>query len=90
MMQVAFMSKSFTDDGSIMAYSLSDGGSDWRTIQFLSIGKDGSATELPDKLQNVKFSSMAWTHDGKVTRLHCLAVLLGGLCWQPSSASRSD
>lgn len=81
------MSKSFTDDGSIMAYSLSDGGSDWRTIHFLSIAEDGSATELPDKLQNVKFSSMAWTHDGKVTRLHCPAALVRGQCWQSSSVS---
>ncbi|KAK9832937.1 hypothetical protein WJX74_002405 [Apatococcus lobatus] len=62
---VAFMSKSFTEDGSIMAYSLSSGGSDWRTIHFMTIAEDGSATELADKLENVKFSSMAWTHDGK-------------------------
>ena len=66
------MSKSFTDDGSIMAYSLSSGGSDWRTIHFLTIAEDGAATELPDKLENVKFSSMAWTHDGKVI---CVLIL---------------
>ena len=70
------MASSFSDDGSTMAYSLSSGGSDWRTIHFLAIAQDGSATELSDKLQNVKFSSMAWTHDGKVTKGHLRNLLI--------------
>ncbi len=66
MVQIALMSRTFSNDGSLMAYSLSSGGSDWRTIHFLAISPEGSAEELPDVLHNVKFSSMAWTHDGKV------------------------
>ncbi len=42
------------------------GGSDWRTIHVMRIDQEtGESERLSDKLENVKFSSMAWTHDNK-------------------------
>ena len=49
---------------SLAAYSLSKGGSDWCTIQVLRVDPSGAPpTPLADKLEYVKFSSLAWTHD---------------------------
>ena len=43
------------------------GGSDWREIEMLSIDTaTGAPTKLGGKLEYVKFSSIAWTHDHKV------------------------
>lgn len=44
------------------AYGLSSSGSDWVTIRFM---KADDLTELPDILERVKFSCLAWTHDAK-------------------------
>ena len=60
------MGQAFSKDGGVLAYSLSSGGSDWREVRFLSIdGASGTTQDLPDKLEHVKFSSMAWSHDNK-------------------------
>ena len=57
----------FSKDGKLMAYTLSSGGSDWVYIQVLAIDQEtGETTDLDDKLEYVKFSSLAWTHDHKV------------------------
>ena len=50
-----------TEDGKLMAYSLADGGSDWRTwkVRDVATGKD-----LDDVVQWVKFSGIAWKPDG--------------------------
>ena len=49
-------------DGRLIAYSLSDGGTDWRSWHFRDVatGKD-----LPDVLRHVKFVPVAWTADSK-------------------------
>jgi prolyl oligopeptidase len=49
-------------DGARFAYGLSEGGSDWSTfhVRDLKSGKD-----LADTIRWVKFSSVAWTKDGK-------------------------
>ncbi|PNW76248.1 hypothetical protein CHLRE_12g542100v5 [Chlamydomonas reinhardtii] len=61
---VALSGLSFSEDGSLAAYSLSKGGSDWCTIQVLRVDPSGAPpTPLADKLEYVKFSSLAWTHD---------------------------
>lgn len=53
-------STSFSEDGKWFAYGLCKGGSDWQTIH---VKNAESGEDLPDALQWVKFSSIAWTHD---------------------------
>ena len=48
---------SFSDDGSILAYSISEGGSDWRKILIMDTE---SKTIMEDTLVNIKFSGMSW------------------------------
>lgn len=54
-------SYSFSNDGRYMAYGVSEGGSDWRTVYVrdLKTGKD-----LDDELKWIKFSGMSWKDDG--------------------------
>ena len=48
---------SFSKDGSLMAYSISEGGSDWRKVIILdAVTKE----QLEDTLVDVKFSGMSW------------------------------
>jgi len=49
-------------DGSHFAYGLSEGGSDWSTYHVRALG---SGADLPDTVRWVKFSTIAWTHDGQ-------------------------
>ncbi len=58
---VAMSSWQPTLDGTLVAYALADGGSDWRTwkVRDVATGKD-----LPDEIKWVKFSEVAWLPDG--------------------------
>jgi len=48
---------SFSKDGSLTAYQISDGGSDWRKVIVIeAAGK----TQVGDTLKDVKFSDVAW------------------------------
>ena len=49
-------------NGKFLAYSLSEGGADWQTIHVrdLTTGRDTA-----DRVDWVRFSRIAWTHDGK-------------------------
>ena len=49
-----------TSDGALLAYSVSEAGSDWQTwrVKNVATGKD-----LPDRLDWIKFSGCAWTPD---------------------------
>jgi len=51
-----------SDDGSLLAYSVSHGGSDWKEWKVLDVatGKD-----RPDHLKWVKFSGVSWSKDGQ-------------------------
>jgi prolyl oligopeptidase len=49
-------------DGQRLAYGLSTAGSDWTEIRVRDIE---SGTDLPDRIQWVKFSSAEWSADGK-------------------------
>ena len=59
---VAMSSFDPAPDGQHYAYGQAEGGSDWSTfyVRELSSGK-----QLPDVIRWVKFSSIAWTEDGK-------------------------
>ena len=48
-------------NGKILAYGLSDGGTDWETWKFRSTS-DGK--DLPDTLRNTKFWGVSWLRDG--------------------------
>jgi len=50
-------SLSFSRDGSIVAYSISEGGSDWRKIIIMDVE---SRKIIEDPLQDVKFSGISW------------------------------
>ena len=54
---VSMSGVSFTDDGSRVAYQLSVGGSDWRSIVVRDVA-NGQILETP--LNDVKFSGIAW------------------------------
>ena len=43
--------------GNRLAYSVQDGGSDWRTVRFVDVA---SGRPLPDELRWVKYSGIAW------------------------------
>ena len=49
-------------DGKLMAYGMSEGGADWRTIHVRDVdtGKD-----LGDEVKWMRFSDLSWTHDAE-------------------------
>ncbi|WP_153558315.1 prolyl oligopeptidase family serine peptidase [Roseimaritima sediminicola] len=49
-----------TDDGRLVAYATADGGSDWRTYRVRDVA---SGEDLPDVIEWVKFSGVAWNED---------------------------
>lgn len=49
-------------DGRLLAYSLSDGGTDWRTWHIRDVV---SGQDLPDVLRFMKFRDAAWTADSR-------------------------
>ncbi len=48
-------------DGSLLAYGLSDGGSDWRIWRIMDVA---TGEVLSDELRFIKFSGVSWTADG--------------------------
>ena len=50
-----------SEDGRMLAYAISSGGSDWLEIKVRDVT---SAKDLPDTLQWVKFSGISWAKDG--------------------------
>ncbi len=51
----------FSKDGRYLAYQVSEGGSDWRTIQIKDLQ---SGANLSDVIRWVKFSGISWYKDG--------------------------
>ena len=51
----------FTQDGSLAAYQISEGGSDWRKVIVL---KTSDRSIVGDTLKDVKFSGLAWKGNG--------------------------
>ena len=59
---VAVSGLQVSDDGNLLAYSLSTSGSDWQEwkVRDINTGRD-----LSDDLKWIKFSDVSWTRDGK-------------------------
>lgn len=55
---IALKIRKFSNDGSKLAYSISESGSDWQKFRIRDVetGKDH-----PEILENIKFSEVAWT-----------------------------
>src|SRR5688500_12681536 len=49
-------------DARLLAYGLSEGGADWRTLRVRDIG---SGMDLADQVRWMRFSSISWTKDSK-------------------------
>lgn len=49
-----------SEDGTLLAYGLADGGSDWRTWRVRNVAE---GTDRDDEIRWVKFSGIAWKHD---------------------------
>ncbi len=49
-------------DGRLLAYGLSEGGADWRTLHVRDID---SGKDLADEVRWMRFSGISWTNDGK-------------------------
>jgi prolyl oligopeptidase len=60
--RIALSGFSPSPDGRYVAYGQSDGGSDWSTYHVRDLD---AASDLSDAIRWVKFSSIAWTKDGK-------------------------
>lgn len=51
----------FSKDGKYLAYQISEGGSDWRTVKVLDLE---TGDHLSDELEWIKFSGVSWFGDG--------------------------
>jgi prolyl oligopeptidase len=51
----------FNQEGTLMAYQIAKAGSDWQTIYIRDLQ---TKTDLPDKIERVKFSGIAWLGNG--------------------------
>ena len=49
-------------DGRLLAYGLSEGGADWRTVHVRDVD---SGHDLPDEIRWMRFSEISWTNDSK-------------------------
>ncbi len=49
-------------DGRSLLYAVQQGGSDWRTLRVLDVE---SGRTLPDRIERVRYSSLAWRADGR-------------------------
>jgi prolyl oligopeptidase len=58
----ALSTTALSDDGSMLAYGVSSGGSDWQEFRVREVA---TGRDLPDRLRWIKFSGMTWTKDGK-------------------------
>lgn len=47
-------------DGRLIAYAVSDGGSDWQTWHVMDVG---TGEKLPDRLDDVKYTGVSWDRD---------------------------
>lgn len=60
--KIALDSLDVSEDGNLLAYGLSESGSDWTKIKIRNVE---TGEDYPELLEQVKFSTTSWTHDGK-------------------------
>ncbi|XP_067112244.1 prolyl endopeptidase-like [Osmerus mordax] len=65
---VALKMGRLSEECEYFAYGLSTSGSDWVTVRFLRVS---DLVTLPDVLERVKFSCLAWTHDARGVFYNC-------------------
>ncbi|KAM6959435.1 prolyl endopeptidase isoform 1-T2 [Aplochiton taeniatus] len=65
---VALQMARLSEECEYFAYGLSSSGSDWVSVRFLRADDLGA---LPDVLERVKFSCLAWTHDARGVFYNC-------------------
>ena len=58
---VAVVGSALSEDGALLAYLVSEAGSD---RQYLAIRRTDTAQDLPDRLDHLRFTSIAWYGDG--------------------------
>ena len=58
---VALSEFSPSDDGRLLAYEISDGGSDWTTVRVREVE---TGADLEDRVEWTRFSGLAWLPDG--------------------------
>jgi len=58
----ALSTTALSDDGTMLAYGVASGGSDWQEFRVREVA---TGRDLPDRLRWIKFSGMSWTKDGK-------------------------
>ncbi|XP_060757057.1 prolyl endopeptidase-like [Neoarius graeffei] len=71
---VALKMGRLSEECEYFAYGLSSAGSDWVTVRFM---KADDLTQLPDVLERVKFSCLAWSHDAKGIFYNCYPLQHG-------------
>jgi len=49
-------------DGTLLAYTLSEGGADWQTVKVRTVA---TGSDLSDEVRWMRFSDLSWTKDGK-------------------------
>jgi len=59
---IALLDYAPSDNGKLLAYALSQGGSDWETLHVLDLT---DSKTLSDEVRYVKFSGISWTKDDK-------------------------
>jgi prolyl oligopeptidase len=59
---IALVGEAPSPDGKLLAYALSEGGEDWRTLHVRDLT---TVRDLGDTVRWVRFSSIEWTNDGK-------------------------
>ncbi|HZU65755.1 MAG TPA: prolyl oligopeptidase family serine peptidase [Ktedonobacteraceae bacterium] len=57
---VALTNQVFSEDGTLLAYGVSSGGSDWQEIKIRQVD---SGADYPEAIRWCRFSSIAWRHD---------------------------
>lgn len=59
---VSLAGAEFSEDGKLLAYGVSESGSDWNTWKVMEVA---GRKVLTDELRWIKFSGASWSHDGK-------------------------